>query len=554
MPNAEDIRFYVGNALDTGRPDLARPWRDSLLGDGTDPANLTLLARLTADEGDIVAAMAYNGEAVRANPFYIDGQIQRGNALLKLEAYDQAIECFEQILLFSPLHDQALAALIHAAQKTGRSHVAAYALQRRLRLGAEHAELQNTLGLCLHSCGNLQGALEAYLRAIELDPNTPLYYSNSATIFYHLERFDDALTQLECALQLDPDFATAWYHIGNVRKATCKIALAEEAYRRAVKLKPDYAEAHFALGCALLQQDAWLEGWSEYEWRWRVPGLVAPIHAHLPLWQGEDLQGKRLLVVAEQGSGDTLQYIRYARELAARGATVVVWAPPETASLLNRLPYIAQAASNRFELPQCDMYIPTMSVPRLLQSRFEQIPAEPYLSCDPVRLARFARELGPRQEKLRIGIAWAGNSGQVADRYRSAHLAALAPLFGDPMIRWISLQKGSASQQIAQTGLPLEDWGSQLESFDATAALMSALDGVVSVCSAPIHLAGGLGVRSVAMLSWAPDWRWRADTVHTPYYPAMRIARMSSLNNWDEVARRTAEIVSSWKPKTRHRS
>jgi tetratricopeptide (TPR) repeat protein len=550
MPSTAEIHAIVAEALAARRLEDAAPWQDALLGDGANAPSLTLLGRFHAERGDIAAGLAYTGEALRVDPFNTDAAVCRGNLFVSIGSFTEAAACFERILLFAPLHDQALGAYLHALQQTGRRYEIVEALRRRIRLGGEAAELVNRLGLALHSVGDLPGALAAYQRSQALSPRSPLYHSNAATIYFHLERYDDALAELDRAHAIDPNFATAWFHTGNLRRAMCEPRRAEEAFRRVIALAPDHAEAHFALGCMLLQQDRWAEGWVEYEWRWRVPGLVAPIDIDTPRWAGEDLTGRRILVVAEQGSGDTIQYIRYASTLQELGAEVYLWAPPESVALLRRLPFLSGAATNRFELPRCDYHVPTLSLPRLLHAAADRIAAAPYLTPEPTKLARFTKELGARREHLRVGIAWAGNSVQVEDRHRSAQLVDLAPLFALPGLRWIGLQKGPEAAQIARSGLPVEDWSARLESFEETAALMGALDGVVSVCSAPLHLAGALGVRSVALLAWAPDWRWRADEIWTPYYAGMRIARMRRLNDWEGIARRAAQIVASWKPNT----
>ena len=554
MPNVEEIHGIVGDALRSGRVADAATWHDALLGDAQNPISLTLLACICGEQGDPVSGLAYLGEALRLEPLYSEAHIQRGNLLLRVDEPGLAAEELDGILRYDPFHVQALQSAIHLYQKVGRGHDAIELIKRRIKLGGDSAEIQNSLGLCLHFVGNLQGSLAAYKRAIAISPGNPLYYSNAATIHFHFEQYDEALAHLSRAIAIDPHNAFAWYHTGNVLKSTRKPLQAIDAYRHAIAAKPDYAEAHFALGCALLHLDRWQEGWSEYEWRWKVPGLVAPIYAGVPLWQGEMLRGKSILVVAEQGSGDTLQYVRYVEELVDRGAEVYVWTPIETAALLRRIPSITRAATNRYDLPRCDYFIPIMSIPRLTGATIANIPTKPYITCDPVMLEQFKKELGPRKKQLRIGLSWAGSAQQVEDVHRSAKLSALSPLFAESDIRWISLQKGPPQAQLAESGFAIEDWSEKLHTFDETAALMCALDGVVSVCSAPIHLAGALGVRSVAMLSWAADWRWREDDTATPYYPRMNIARMTSLNNWHEVATRTAEIVSSWKPKVGSRA
>jgi tetratricopeptide (TPR) repeat protein len=549
MPSTADVHTFVINALNQQRPDLALPWRSRLLEDISSASSLTLLAKISSAENDISAALTFCGEALRGDPYYVDAYLLRAQLLNQVGAFDEAIRNYQQVLLFMPLNDEAVRAIFMAAQQAQRPAAAVDALTRRLRIGPDNAELRNLLGLMQHAVGNLPAALEAYDRAIELDPTAPLYLNNRATILYHQEKYDIALTALNLALKLMPDYAVAWHNVGNIYKATGKLKLAEHAYRRTIALQPDYAEAHFNLGCVLLQANTWPEGWDEYEWRWKVPGLVAPIHAGIPLWQGEPIDGERILVVAEQGSGDTLQFARYLPHLLDLGAEIVVWAPMETATLLRRHPAVTACATNRSELPVAKYYVPMMSLPRLLNASLKGIPTDPYLTFNKRRMHAFLRELGPRQENLRLGIAWAGNPMQVEDRHRSATLKALAPLFDVPSVRWISIQKGARTAEIEPSNFPIEDWGNALDSFDTTAALVSALDGVVSICSAPTHLAGGLGIQTACMLSWIADWRWCKEPTSTMWYPNVKLIRQAKLNDWTEVAERTADLISTWKPK-----
>ena len=549
MPSAADIQAYVVNALQQQRPDLARPWRDTLLKASDDPASLTLLGRLAAAEGDFVAALTYTGEAIRLQPYHTEAYYLRARLLGSAGAYDEAIRHCQAILGAEPLHDEALLELYNFAQSAQRPDIAAEALQRRLRRGPNSAEFRNLLGLMLHATGDIEGALAAYDDAIAQAPEMPLYYNNRATILYHLERYQDALKALDHSLKLLPDYAVAWHNVGNVYKATKRLNLAERAYRRAINLSPEYPEPHFNLGCILLQQNRWQEGWAEYEWRWNIPGLVAPIHCEIPKWHGEPLAGRRLMVVAEQGSGDTLQFLRYVKYLAETGVEIVAWAPVETAALLERQPYIRAASNIRSVLPPADLYVPMLSLPRLLNLGPTSLPGTPYLNVDLRKAMLFLRELGPRQEQLRIGISWAGNPKQVDDRHRSTTLSALQPLFDLHSIRWISLQKGPRVADLGQQRTPIEDWSKRLNSFDDTAALVAALDGVVSVCSAPLHVAGAMGQQAAGILTWAADWRWGEDTTKTSWYDSVTLLRQPNLNDWHDVVTRAAQLVSSWKPR-----
>jgi len=554
MPSTADVHAFVARALESESPTSAHPWRDALLNDVGSAPSLTLLGRLADAEGDTTAALAFLGEAIRTDPYYIDAFMRRANLFARLGAAREAAQDYEAVLRFAPFHRDTLLALCGAAQQAKQPELAVAALHRRIKLGQPTAELCNLLGLFSHQVNDPAAALAAYRQAFTLEPQAPLYANNVATALYHLERYDEALAALATALCLAPEYAVAWYNRGNVFRAIRELENAEHAFRTAIVHAPQYAEPHFGLGCVLLQTNRWEEGWHEYEWRWQVPGLVNPIDIDIPRWNGETLGGRRLLLVAEQGSGDTLQCIRYAQDLAAQGVEVLVWAPVETAALLRRLPYVSAAATNRFELPQADCYAPLMSLPRILQARPDRIPAPPYLAVDAQTRSRFVRELGPRRERLRLGIAWGGNPQQVADRYRSASLSALAPLFEEKGIRWIGLQKDARVGEIASSRMPIEDWSRRIDTFDETAALVDALDGVVSICSAPLHLAGALGLPTIGLLSWAADWRWGIEGSTTPWYPTMHLIRQPALHAWGAAAEEAAALLRTWQPRAQSRT
>jgi hypothetical protein len=192
-----------------------------------------------------------------------------------------------------------------------------------------------------------------------------------------------------------------------------------------------------------------------------------------------------------------------------------------------------------------------MSLPRILQSKPDDIPAAPYLIFDRQRAQTFAEKLGPRRERLRLGIAWAGNPKQGDDYLRSAELLDFKELFPQtPDVRWIGMQVGPRAAEIATSGLPVEDWSPELDSFDTTAALFANLDGVVCVCTGPLHLAAALGLQTACMLSWTGDWRWGEDETRTPWYPNMTLIRQPNQGNWTAVANRAAALVKTWQPGT----
>ncbi|HSQ82779.1 MAG TPA: glycosyltransferase family 9 protein, partial [Casimicrobiaceae bacterium] len=283
------------------------------------------------------------------------------------------------------------------------------------------------------------------------------------------------------------------------------------------------------------------EGWREYEWRLRLPELAARVPAPpAPRWQGGDLAGKTLLVTTEQGLGDAIQFVRYARALAARGAQVVVQAPAHLQRLLATVPGVAATVTAGDALPACDLWIPLLSVPGVLDvGANDRACAVPYLRVDAARRDQVAMQIAgddaaQRGAVRRIGVAWSGSPHNANDRRRSLPLSALAPLFALPGIAWFSLQKGEGAEQVLQvpaaaSALALLEARNDLE---GTAALIDALDVIVSVDTSIAHLAGALGKPVFILLPFAPDWRWGTVGDTTPWYPTARLFRQRTTGDW----------------------
>jgi hypothetical protein len=281
------------------------------------------------------------------------------------------------------------------------------------------------------------------------------------------------------------------------------------------------------------------EGFAEQEWRRRV------VQHHdwwerrrqFPEWHGEPLAGKRVLILAEQGLGDMIQFVRYAAELRARGATVLVEAPPELADLLRTAPGVTAVAPRDGPYPPCDCQTPVMSLPLHCGTQLATIPAlTPYLMADPLRVARWRALLGEKM-RPRVGLAWAGNPDHVRDCFRSLPLAALTPLLAMPDFEWISLQKGAAAAQIAllPSRFALRDMGRDSRDLADLAALISELDLVITVDTAVTHVAGALATPTLLLLDTGNDWRWLRHRTDTPWYPAVRLLRQAARGDWCSV-------------------
>jgi hypothetical protein len=326
-------------------------------------------------------------------------------------------------------------------------------------------------------------------------------------------------------------------------------------YQRALSLKPDYAAAHNNLGIAWLLMGNFQQGWPEYEWRWKCTELKLPSYRQ-PLWDGSPLKGRTILLLSEQGLGDTLQFIRFAPLLTRSGGRVIVTCRRALARLLASCPGIASVVAEGDRLPEFDVYAPLMSLPRLLGTTLATVPAEvPYLTADPALVEFWQRELSAI-DGFRIGIVWQGSPGYRRDRFRSIPLLQLAPLARLEGVQLVSLQKGPGIDQLHEVSrnFPVTDLGGRLDetsgAFMDTAAVMMNLHLVIAADVAIAHLAGALGVRVWLALPAPPDWRWLLERADCPWYPTMRLFRQAQPGDWASVFERMAAEVRALQPQT----
>jgi hypothetical protein len=288
-----------------------------------------------------------------------------------------------------------------------------------------------------------------------------------------------------------------------------------------------------------------------YESRWDQPG-AGRREFRQPMWIGEPLAGRRLLLHAEQGFGDSIQFIRYAREIAARGGEVVLECPAALVALLRTAPGVRAIVASGDPLPPCDFHLPMLSQPLVFQTTRENVPAEtPYLFAESGRREFWRQRLGEDRRQYRVGVAWAGNPHHRRSRQRDIALDALRPLFAVAGVDFCSLQIDHATGS-SNRAPAIVDHTAALRDFADTAALISELDLVISVDTAVAHLAGALGRPVWTLLPFVPDWRWGLEGDHTPWYPTMRLFRQAAPGDWRDVVERVREalgqIVSARKP------
>ena len=321
-------------------------------------------------------------------------------------------------------------------------------------------------------------------------------------------------------------------------------------YQEALRLKPDFADAQQQVFLWLLMGN-FEHGWPEYEWRWQRKERATYKRSFAqPLWDGTPLDGHVILLHAEQGLGDTIQFVRYASQVKQRGGRVVVECPRELAPLLGRCAGIDQVVIRRQSLPAFDVHAPLLSLPGIFATRLDTIPADiPYLSVDPMLTERWRAELCIIRA-FKIGIVWQGNPGHKRDRQRSVSLMQFAPLARVAQVCLFSLQKGPGTEQLQEVAerFAVTDLGSRFENFADTAAVLMQLDLVITVDTAVAHCAGALGIPVWVVLPFAPDWRWLLERNDSPWYPTMRLFRQKQPGDWDEVFGRIREEVKKLLP------
>jgi tetratricopeptide (TPR) repeat protein len=394
----------------------------------------------------------------------------------------------------------------------------------------------SNLGALLAERGREQEASAWYGRAIAADGQFAPAHNNLGAALALLDRCEEAEELHRRALALKPDFADAHYNLGVVLQGQARFEEALSSYERAIALKPDASDAHWNRACVLLLLGNFAEGWRAHEWRRRRKD-DPPRSYPQPTWGGEPLAGRTILLHAEQGIGDTLQFIRYVRLVAARGGRVLLQVQRPLKQLASAAcADVAQVFAEGDVVPPFDLHCPLLSLPLAFATTLDSVPAEvPYLPVDAAAAARWRQRIGA--EDFKVGLVWAGNPQHKNDRNRSIALASLGALFGVPAIRWFSLQVGERAADLARLpGGTITDLSDQLTDFTETAAAIASLDLVISVDTAVAHLAGALGKPVFVLLPFVPDWRWLIDRADSPWYPTALIFRQPARGDWETVA------------------
>src|SRR5215475_12355847 len=547
----------------------------------TNPATLAQAVEDAAGlyrQGRLAEAERVCSRVLRAQPDWFDALHLLG--VLKLQSGKAGAACthLEHALKLNPTSAQVMSNLGMALAALNRDQEALAILDKSVAIMPTSVEAITNRGNVLMKLGRPADALAAFDAALVLAPGFPGALANRGNALAALGRFEEAIAQYDAVLAVMPAHAETHLNRGNALHSLCRAAEAIAAFERALALRPDYVKAHVGRGAArqaLNQQHEALvdfdraialdksnadahhnaalarltlgdyrRGFEQYEWRWQRSGM--PVRRRSfgkPLWLGEyPLARKRILVAAEQGLGDCIQFARYVPMLAKSGATVVLEAPPPLLSLLARLDGVSEVVARGDPLPGFDVYSPAGSLPRALRTEVSTIPADiPYLGASEERIANW-RDRIERLPTPRIAVVWSGSADHANDRNRSMALRQMAPLLA-LNAGFVSVQRDlrpTDAEELARQPA-LTHVGDTLADFDDTAAVLALVDLVITVDTSVVHLAGALGRPTFVLVPFCPDWRWMLARADSPWYPTARLFRQPAVGDWESAIARVAE-------------
>jgi Flp pilus assembly protein TadD len=497
---------------------------------------------------------------------------------------DEADQGYRAVLAEAPWHPVALHLAGVVAQQRGRHAEAVDLISRAIGLDPRPPEFHLNLGTALQSQGLFAAAEQCFAKAAELDPRLPEAHYNRALALRRMgrperaeasarravalrprypqalctlsavlsaqRRYAEAIAAAQSALAVEPRHVLAHTALAEVCRRTGDAAGARAWCERALSIAPDDADARAMLGVLLLLCGDFDAGWREYEWRWRTAGPGDVLRRFtLPAWDGSPLAGRTVLLWADQGLGDAIQFVRFAPLVKARGGRVVVECPAGLVALFRTASAVDEVCAFGSP-PPFDVHCPLTSLPFTLGTGAET-PGTPYLSAAADRTAAWAQRLGPRDGRLRVGLVWAGSAINLNDRNRSLALADLLPVLRVPGVRFVSLQFGPAVAQLAAPGIDVTDCSADLTDMAATAAALSQLDLLVTIDSAVAHLAGATGLPVWILVPFAPDWRWGLGGRDSRWYPSARLFRQSRLGDWSGPVTEAASELATLAPADR---
>lgn len=538
-------------ALHAGQHGHAVEWLTRAVRQAPNSGYLASLGIALKGSGRLDDALRVFDKAVQLAPEDAEQWKNLAGVLVALDRRADALLAYRQALRLNPHHWEAACQTGVLLHEMERFEEAVHYFKLCDELRPDHAPALLWRARSLRGLERYEECLADNKRAHALAPDNPVICNNVGDALLQLNRFEEGLTWFDKALALEPERVDVLLNKGFALNRLGRFSEAVAIYRRASARDPNNARARYELAHLELLMGNFEAGWAAREARWSTPGF-SPEYPRFaqPKWLGEEsVEGKTVLVHVDEGLGDTIQFTRFVPQLVQRGARVILVVQDALVPLLSGVPGIAAclpfSASLAGRLPAFDMHCPIMSLPLAFGATLETIP--PPIRLPPVppeRLAAWDQRLPPR-DRLRVGLVWSGNPNQGNDRNRSMPLATLLPLL-DADATFVSLQKDPRpdDKALLRTQSGIIDLTADLTDFAETAALVSCLDLVVSVCTSVAHLAATLGRPTWVMLPYIGDWRWLVDRDDSPWYPSVRLFRQDETRSYaGVVARVRAELA-----------
>jgi len=535
MKNSQDFeqRFHKSKILHLNG-DLfgAKAFCASLLADYPRQVPLMqILGWINAELGEWADAVDILSNAIEIDKKNQQSYYILGNIMCKFESWEGGIECYRTTLSIDPFHFEAACNLGNAYLELNQIEEAIASYDLAIRIKPQYAEAYSNRGNALRKLERLEEALISYESAIAIEPNFDQAYLNRGVTMQAINRFDEAIDCYDKAISIRADYPEAITNRGTALMALNRIEESIESYDQAIKARPDYADAYWNKSLALLISGNFEQGWKLYEYR--RDGNKAESQKRnfsQPLWLGEEsIVGKRILLHAEQGLGDTIQFCRYAKLLKGQAERVILEVQQPLVALFETFSGVDEVIERGKPLPSFDYHCPLLSLPYAFKTQIKNIPSlsSPYITTEHVKRKKWNQKLGEKK-MTRVGIVWRGNVNHKNDKNRSIALNDLVSYL-PPEFEYISLQK-EINEHERQTlkASSIKNHGESLIDFTDTASICDLMDLIISVDTSVIHLAAAMGKNTWLMLPFAPDWRWMLDRIDSPWYPSITIYRQGA--------------------------
>jgi tetratricopeptide (TPR) repeat protein len=518
-----------------------------------DPANVYAynnLGNLYRQKGQLSQAISCFQKALQIDPTLSNTYYNFGIIYRDKRQVNEAMECFQKALQIDPNHVETYTAFGYLFYEKGQIDEAIIYYQKALALNPINANANNILGIMYRDKGQVNEAIAYFQKALQIAPDFSEAYNNLGLALRDKGQLDDAIRYYKKALELNPNFDNAYNNIGVALQNKGDYDEALSCYQKVLRINPSHSMAHFNISFVLLLSGDFKKGWEEYEWRWGNSIFISQLHNfHKPIWKGTSLKGKNLLIYAEQGIGDEIMFASCLPDVATEANLCIVECNerlvPLFARSFPRIKTIKQIQKGDAYPPDVlltDMKIPIGSLPQRLRPSISSFPQRKgYLIPDAQKAEIWRQRFEMLGKGLKVGISWRGGSDSFTKITRSIPLKHWKILRSLPGVYFVNLQYGDYSVELKDIqkkfGVNIHDWedADPLMDLDNFAAQISALDVVISVDNATVHMAGALGAPVWVLLPFACDWRWMRDFGDTPWYPTMRLFRQKSLGEWDGV-------------------